>query len=148
MSLIDTLIAFFEQDDWQYEQGVAGGLLTAFKGENGQWTCQVGVLEDRQQVVFLSICPLEAPPDHRHAVSEFIQRANYGLFVGHFEMDFDSGRVQCRTGIDVEGSALTIPLVRNLVYLNVVLMDKYLPGLTLMINGQGSPAAAIRAIEG
>ncbi|HVU14417.1 MAG TPA: YbjN domain-containing protein, partial [Phototrophicaceae bacterium] len=144
----DTVITFLDQDGWPYEQEVEGGLRTAFGGKNGRWECYIGVSESRQQITVLSICPLEAPPELHAAVAEFLHRANYGLLVGNFELDFNSGRVQCRTGIDVQGGTLTTALVKNLLYLNVLLMDRYLPGITAVIDDGAAPLNAIHQVEG
>jgi len=76
-------------------------------------------------------------------------RANFGLFIGNFELDFDSGTMQYRTSIDVEGQeeALSSLVIKHLVYQNVLTMDKYLPGLAAVLDGSSSPAAAVRLIE-
>jgi len=43
----------------------------------------------------------------RGAVAEFINRANYGIIIGNFEMDFADGEIRYKTSIDVQGDKLT-----------------------------------------
>ena len=81
-------------------------------------------------------------------MAEFITRANYGMIVGSFEMDYGDGEVRYKTSIDVEGDRLSLGLVRQLVYINVLMMDRYLPGIMKVAYGDVDPAAAIDSIEG
>jgi hypothetical protein len=90
---------------------------------------------------------MTAPADKRSAMAEFLPRANYGLTIGNFEMDFDSGEIHYKTGIDVEGDRLSTALVRQLVYANVAIVDRYLPGIMAVIYGNVSPMEAIAQIE-
>ena len=78
-------------------------------------------------------------------------RANYGLIIGNFEMDFSDGEVRYKTSIDVEDEdeddRLSVALIKNLVYANVLTMDRYLPGVMSIIYGDVSPAQAIAQME-
>jgi len=94
-----------------------------------------------------SICPIRAPEDKRPAVAEFLTRANYGLLIGNFEMDFEDGEIRYKTSIDVEGDRLSPALLRQLTYANVVTMDRYLPGIMSVIYGNVTPVEAIAQIE-
>ena len=60
----------------------------------------------------------------------------------------DERRVQFRTSIDVEDDedGLSRQILRNLVYQNVLTMERYLPGLRDVMGG-ASPAEAIARAE-
>ncbi len=81
-------------------------------------------------------------------MAEFLTRANYGLVIGNFEMDFGDGEVRYKTSIDVEGDRLTSALIKQMVYINVLMMDRYLPGIMKVAFGNADPARAIAEIEG
>lgn len=81
-------------------------------------------------------------------MAEYLTRANYGLVLGNFEMDFRDGEVRYKTSIDVEGAEIVPGLIRNLVYANVITMDRYLPGLLSVIYGNLTPHEAITQVEG
>ncbi|MBC7340390.1 MAG: YbjN domain-containing protein [Firmicutes bacterium] len=98
--------------------------------------------------MFYSVCPVNVPEGKRLAVAEYLTRANYGLVIGNFEMDFRDGEVRYKTSIDVEGAEIAPALVRNLVYANVITMDRYLPGLLGVIYGNLTPEQAIAQVEG
>ncbi len=147
--LLDTIARFFQEDDWPYQQLEGRTVLrTGFAGQNGQWRCYAQALEDRYQFVFYSVLPVKAPAEKRQAIAEFLTRANYGMLIGNFEMDFSDGEIRYKTSIDVEGDELTAPLLKQLLYANVLTMDRYWPGIMEVLYGDTSPADAIAAIEG
>lgn len=55
---------------------------------------------------------MNVPEDRRLALAEFLTRANYGLFIGNFEMDWQDGEVRYKTSIDVAGDRLSTALVQ------------------------------------
>lgn len=147
-SIVDIVIKFFTDDDWSFAK-VQGEptLRMLFQGKNGKWTCYARTRVEQSQFVFYSICPIKVPKPKRRALGEFIARANYGMIIGNFELDFTDGEVRYKTSIDVEGSIITFPLLKRLVYTNVMMMDNYLPGITSVIKGEASPEDAIAQIE-
>ncbi|MEQ9668817.1 YbjN domain-containing protein [Coleofasciculus sp. G2-EDA-02] len=139
------MVNFFKQDDWSFYQIKGQPVLQmGFQGKNGQWTCYARARENEQQFVFYSICPVTVPKSKRRALAEFIARANYGMIIGNFELDFAEGEIAYKTSIDVEGSTLTFPQMKRLVDTNVAMMDQYLPGIKSVIQGDASPEEAIR----
>lgn len=147
--LFDIVTAFFAADNWPiYNSEDTTDLQLAFQGNNGQWSCYAKVNEARREFMFYSLCPVTAPADKRLAMAEFLTRANYGLTIGNFEMDFDIGEIHYKTSIDVEGDRLSMALVRQLVYANVMIVDQYLPGIMAVIYGNVSPIEAIAKVEG
>lgn len=147
--IFNTLIEFFEEDDWDFTWVEGLSVLNVdFSGKYGTWTCYAQARELQQQFVFYSVCPVKAPEDRRHAIAEFITRANYGLILGNFELDYGDGEIRYKTSVDVEGSTLTHAMIRQMVYANVLIMDRYLPGIMNVIYGSQSPADAIRSVEG
>jgi hypothetical protein len=143
------IVNFFTEDDWPYTK-IKGEpvLLTAFQGENGKWNCSAKVREEQEQFVFYSICPINAPENKRIAIAEFLTRANSGMIIGNFELDFADGEIRYKTSIDVTRDSLSSELVKQLVYANVRMMDEYLPGIKSVIDGDVSPEDAIAQIEG
>ena len=148
-STFETVVDFFESDDWPIElldQGTA--FTTAFKGESARWMCMGRVREEHSQFIFYSVCPVLVPENRRSEISEFINRANFGMLIGNFELDYTDGEIRYKTSIDSEGGELTKPIIRQLVVANVLMMDRYLPGVMAVAFGGASPTQAIMGIEG
>ncbi|MGF1505804.1 MAG: YbjN domain-containing protein [Anaerolineae bacterium] len=147
--LYDVVQAYFEVDNWRYcRVGEAPTLMLDISGRNGHFTCYARVREEEYQVIFYAVCPVNAPENKRHGISEFISRANFGLVIGNFEMDFDNGEIRYKTSIDVEGGELTPPLMRNMVLVTISMMDRYLPGILHVIYGNKLPEDAVNLVEG
>jgi hypothetical protein len=88
------------------------------------------------------------PETKNLAIAEFIARANFGMIIGNFELDFTDGEIRYKTSIDVEGANLTFLQIKRLVYANVMMMDQYLPGIMSLLDSDVSPKDAIAQIEG
>jgi hypothetical protein len=147
-NIFEEMINFFTADDWPFVQ-LSGqpALQISFQGENGKWNCYARARDEQQQFVFYSICPVNAPEEKRISVAEFLTRANSGMMIGNFELDFNDGEISYKTSIDVEGDRLSTALIKRLVYANVMMMDEYLPGIFSVVYGNVSPADAIAQIE-
>jgi hypothetical protein len=147
-SIYTTVIQFFTEDDWSFTKIQGEPLLQIlFQGEITQWTCYAKIKEEQQQFLFYTLCPIIPPANHRPALAEFITRANYGMTIGNFELDYTDGEIRYKTSIDVENDRLTPALIQTLVYTNITMMDQYLPGIQAILDHKMTPAEAIQAIE-
>jgi hypothetical protein len=147
--IFEEMVNFFKEDDWPFVQIEGKPILQMlFQGENGKWTCYARARVEQEQFIFYSVCPVNAPENKRLAVAEFLTRANSGMIIGNFELDFADGEIRYKTSIDVEGNSLSSALIKRLVYANVTMMDEYLPGIMSVIYADVSPVQAIAQIEG
>lgn len=147
--ILKTIEQFLKNDNWPYNL-VNGRAVykTGFEGKNGQFTCYAQERTEQQQFVFYSIFPVRAPDTQMTQVAEFITRANYGMIIGNFEMDYGDGEIRYKTSVDLEDSSVEEPIIRHMVYANVLTMDKYFPGLMRVLYGGIEPVDAIIEIEG
>jgi len=149
--VFDTMVQFFKEDEWNYRQ-LEGKpvLIMGFKGDNGTWQCYAQAREEQSQFVFYSVPSTNVPTEKRPAVAEFLTRANYGMVMGNFELDYSDGQVRFKTSLDVKDNEdrLCTGLIKRLVYINVLMMDKYLPGIMSILYAGTSPSEAIAKIEG
>lgn len=111
------------------------------------WTVSVETRERLQQLMFYSTLGFEVPDARRAAVAEFITRANSGLIIGNFEMNFHDGVVRFKTSVDVEGTEVTAALCKPLLEANVAMMTTYVPGLRAVALEDEEPVRAIDRIE-
>ena len=145
-TVADAVNAYFASEDWPVAETDAGVLETAFEGSATVWPVRIHVFEEDVRAVFVSAFPAVVPDEHRAAVGEFCNRANFGLAIGNFELDVDGGEVRFRTSVDAEGLEPTPELVCNAVVANVLTMDRYVTGLLAVLNGT-DPADAIEDCE-
>ncbi len=147
--ILDLVGRFLEEDDWPVSP-IEGRTVykTGFEGKNGQFTCYAQERTEQEQFVFYSIFPVHTPENKTNEVAEFITRANYGMIIGNFELDYTDGEIRYKTSLDVEDVELSEPLIRHMVYANVLTMDKYFPGLMRVLYAGIAPLDAIEEVEG
>jgi hypothetical protein len=142
--IFNVLVEFFEEDEWDFQWMEGMSVLTmGFSGKNGKWQCFAQAREQQQQFVFYSVLPVNVPKEKRLKVAEFITRVNYGLVMGNFEMDFEDGEVRYKTSIDVEGAELSPAMIRQIVYSNIIITDRYLTSLMRVSFSDTTPEEAI-----
>jgi hypothetical protein len=146
--IFNALIEFFEEDEWDFQwvQGLPV-LSLGFDGKHGKWQCVAQAREAQQQFVFYSIMPISVPEDKRAKMAEFLTRVNYGMVIGNFEMDYDDGEIRYKTSIDVEGVEISPALIRQVVYGNVIITDRYYNGIMRIIYGTQSPLEVLEEVE-
>jgi hypothetical protein len=143
-----TLSEFLRDDGWHPQQMEDKTIFRVyFSGSNGDLRCYAQIRVDLEQFLFYVIAPIKAPEEMRHAVAEYVTRANFGLRIGNFELDYNDGEVRYKSSLDFENADLTPPLIKNTIYPAVQTMDFYLPGLLSVMYGNKTPEAAIAEIE-
>jgi hypothetical protein len=132
----ETARRYFAEREWNVQEGNGGALLAFdYTGESGQWQCYAQIDDEDNFFTFYSEAPFIASSERRVAVAEYITRANYGLQVGNFELDYDTGVIRYKTGLDTHGISFDRALVAGLVEPNLTLLDYHLPGLQAVIAG-------------
>ena len=148
-SIFDVVHKYFGDSQWVTTQFTGKPILRfSHVGKNGSWVCIAHARESEERFVFYSIGITGMLEAKRLAMAEFITRANFGLIIGNFEMDLNDGEVRFKTSIDVDGDRLSAALLKQLVDVNLEMMDKYLPGMLAVIDTDTSPADAVMGVEG
>ncbi len=144
--MFDQVLAWMEEDGWP-TQLIDGrtAVRTRVSDADDSWEAVAIVYENRHELIVYAQCG-NSPDDRKAAVAEYITRANYGLPLGNFEMDYSDGEVRYKTGIDVEGGDISPHLIHNVFYANASTTGKYIPGLRTVFEG-ADPAEAVRLIE-
>ncbi len=148
-SLFEAVQAFFVAKGWETKERDDGTLRMRYEsGKNANWTCVPRVREEHGQVMFLSIMPGTVPPSMRSAIAEYIARANFGLVVGNFELDFGDGELRFRTSLDLgpdgHERAAFARLFDLAIKANLQSLDRHVPNLLDVVGGI-EPADALAA---
>ena len=146
--LRNTIIEFFRRENWSFTITRNPSILrVACEGKSGKWFCYAKIDEIDQRFIFYSVSPYQASPEKLVAVAEYTSRANYGMTIGNFELDFADGEIRYKTSIDFQDSQASFGAIAQLVYTNISMMERYLPGILLVIEEDIEPNQAIEAIE-
>src|SRR5262245_4344882 len=148
VGIFSRLIDYMQEEGWNFDILEGETVLRFhFKGSAGRLICYADVDEEKQWLTFYSYLPVNAPDDRLMDVAEFVCRANRGMRIGNFELDFDDGEVRYKTSIDIEGGELTSKMIENLLRANLSTMNRYFKGLMELIYGHGDAEELIRQIE-
>lgn len=146
-TLRNAVIEFLRSENWQYTVTENPAILRMMcQGKNGQWRCYAQIKENERQFIFYSVCPIATPTEKLKAIAEYIARANYGMAIGNFELDFKDGEIRFRTSMQAQDNQLSLDSIEHLVYTNAAMMDRYLPGI-IAVTEDIEPKEAIKAIE-
>lgn len=144
----EVVIDFLEQEGYVYNEINPNVIHLGFQGKSCSWQVYLQVRPVQYQLVIYSVSPINAPVAQIERVMEFITRANYGMIMGNFELDYSDGEIRYKTSLDVENDELSVELIRNIFAANVLIMDRYMQGVLSVIYGKLDPKAAIQKLEG
>jgi len=100
-----------------------------------------------QRFVFYVNFGATAPAARRDEVARFITRANWGLTIGNFEMDYDDGQMRFKSSVDFGDVELSETLIRNAILAAMNAVEAYADALLeVALRGQ-SAEQATRAIS-
>lgn len=149
LDAFDLLSSYLDEDEW-FPRRIEGkyAYSMSYSGKNGDLRCYAIIRVDLEEFLFYAVAPVKVPEEVRMSIAEYITRANYGLRIGNFELDYSDGEVRYKSSLDFEGQTLTSDLIRNAIYPAVHTMDRYLPGLLRVSFGGATPHEAIEEVEG
>jgi hypothetical protein len=143
---LEQVVELFRAKDWKFEVDEESDLVrTGIEGDNGHWQVMAIASDEDDAVLMLSLFPQKCPAHRRARCAELLTRINYGMMMGCFEMDYDSGKVHFKTTLPFARGDLNVALLDNMVMLNLARMDWFLPAIMSVIYAGISPAQALAA---
>ena len=146
--LMSSVQTYLDSQNWHYQVEAEKGIFRFGMNLRSKISqCRVIVHAQDDCIQAFAVAPLNASEENRPMVAEYITRANYGLKVGKFEMDYSDGEVRyqtilvCSTGIPAQKD------IERIVDLSFMMMDRYGNGLIKAIMGIGDPKADIEEAE-
>lgn len=149
--ILDALMQHCEEEGWRYDPVPdRPAIRLSFSGKHGRWVTygseRAPSGAPRQAIVY-SVSSVNVPEDRRAEVAEYLTRANYGMVVGNFEMDYSDGEVRYKTVHDIGEGELDPRALRPLFGENLRTFDRYFPGLMALLYGGLSAEAAVTKVE-
>lgn len=108
--------------------------------------CTVAFLATDTDVEALAFSPITAAEEYRALTAEFMMRANYGMKLGAFELDFRDGEVRFKSTLSAVSSVPSPQDVARILSMPVIMMERYGEGLVKCMLGLGNPAEEIEKI--
>lgn len=123
------------------------GFALAFEADGPPVSGSAYVLQDEEKFLFyLDFLP-EVPVPRVPQVIEFVARANFGITVGNFEVDYQGRSVRYKSSIDFQGTELEPVLIRNAILGAMDGVETYAEALLEVMAGSKSAQEAIERAE-
>ena len=126
----------------------ADGYRVTLRDDGIDKTGYAHVFADSRVFMFRIVFPWRVPADRVADVTNFLTRANNGLFIGNFELDLDEGGVKFKTYVDYRDSNLEGVQVRNAILGAMETYESYAPALLAVLREEASVEAALQSVEG
>ena len=91
--------------------------------------------------------PVYVPEGCKAAIAEALTRANSGLKVGKFEMNYDKGEVRFQAAHILADNELDDQTIQRLLGHTMNMLNVYLPAVLSVIYGNETPKEAVRQVE-
>lgn len=151
MNIVNAVNDFLKEDDWHFSFDETRGIFRfglGLKGKLKKLHYIVDIKEDEYLVYAIS--PLGADEEDAKMMAnmaEFICRANYGLKMGNFELDFDDGEVRFKVHVLCKGVTPTAEMIKRSIYCPATMFDHYGSGIVDIIFNDTSGKAAVEKCE-
>lgn len=107
----------------------------------------LAVISGQEQFVFYLNFGFTAAPELRDPCAQFIARANWGLTIGNFEMDYSDGQLRFKSSVAFTGTELTETLIRNAIRTAMNAVEAYADGLAAIVMRGETAAAAWAQVD-
>jgi hypothetical protein len=137
--LLAALVSFLESDGWPLSviDPELSCVQTRFAGSTHEWSCWGRTFEPQGQVVFDSVLPVQVASERQAGVAVLLLRVNATMLTGAFAVDPDVGTIRFRTSVFLPDGAPLIPAIsKGLVYANVLSVERCLPAVAAVANGE------------
>lgn len=139
---------YLDADDWNYQLDEQKELIRMNLTLNNKMK-KVSIiidLRDDKYLVFMSY-PLGADKEDRVTMSDLLNRINYTLMFGCFEMDNSDGEVRFRLAVDCEDSLPSREIVKNSIMRAAASCQKYGNAIVQVVMGMATAEEAFNSTK-
>lgn len=142
------IIKFLDHDDWKYrldedKEIIKSGLSLKNKMKKVDIVFD---LRDDKFFIYMTY-PMCAGEDERPEVLRLINRINYGIMFGNFEMDERDGEIRFRYAVDCDNCLPSQEVIRHGIYRSAATVEKYGDALIMVIMGFSKALDAYKAAQ-
>jgi hypothetical protein len=147
-SLLERVKRALVEMEWKFgEDAERNTLLTGYGGRHGTSLCVVQVHPTCPLIAVYTHVQCRVPEEKRATMMEYLTRANYGLWMGNFELDLRDGEIRYKTDLHLADGELTAEMLAAQLRINGDTLDRYLPGIMSVLWNDVSAEDAIGLTE-
>jgi len=147
--MIKELAGYLEQDGMRFTlRDDEPAIEAAFRLKSLSVDVRLLAADAPLRLCALVALPLIVPEDRRPAMAEAVTRANYGMWLGNFDLGMSDGRLGFRIAIPVADGTLTLEQFRYLIGIALSTVDRYHRAFCRLVYADDlSPAEVIAEVE-
>jgi hypothetical protein len=143
---VDQFSAYLDRGSIRYDHDEERGLFRmAFDGKHGD--IRVLIIVEESMIQVFTHPANKVPENYRQSIAEAITRANYGLKLGNFEMDYEDGELRYQVALPIDGELPVDDVLDHILYVGGAMVDRYIPAFLSIIYGNEDVKLAIDAAE-
>lgn len=149
--IAEAINSYLVNDDWKFEFDQEFGVfrfdLTIKEKIN---TLQYLIIVSENEYNIYATMPIKAStndPEQMKKISEFINRANYGLRDGNFEIDFHDGSIRYKCYANCRGILPSTEIIRKTIHCPAAMFRRYTKGILQIFFGDMSAEDAVALCE-
>ncbi|MEH2395776.1 MAG: hypothetical protein V7K21_30430 [Nostoc sp.] len=145
--MFDRLVGFYKRYGWPMEQVPDNTILTIrYSGDIALWDFIASSDEPTQTITMFARVPEVCPPELFKTMSEFLERANFGMTYGAWVMDRRDGEIRYRVGADVGNLAINDEFLESLTLYTNLTMNHYLKAIFAILKEGASAQATFNLV--
>jgi hypothetical protein len=141
--LIANVTVVFDNFKWRWQLIGTQCVCSAVRGEHASYGVCFRAGDDPPALYCTVELPMPVPENQRARAVDYLNRVNWVLHFGNFELDPRDGQMRFRAMIDVTGATMVPELVGRTVASALSLCERYFPGLMGVVFGGVEPADAL-----
>lgn len=150
VTFLNEIESWLKKNRWTYRKRREAGIIEMDMSLQCELNhCQVIVWMKDDDCFVMGRVPLQVEKDARTRVGEYLCRVNYGLFSGHFDLNYDDGEIRYKAFLkkDETDQEQRRKNMEEALVCPAVMFDMYGPGLLEVWRGERTPAEVMENIN-
>lgn len=147
--LLNEIESWLQDNGWKYKKRQEAEILEMdVKLQCGLEQCRVIVWMTEEYCVVVGRTPVKVEEEARGRIGEYVCRANYSMYDGHFDFNYDDGELRYKTILPQTINAGSRPeMIEEMLMRPAVMLDTYGPGFLKVWKQEEEPAEVIKDID-
>lgn len=145
--IFNRLVSFYENYGWSMQQVPNNTILSIrYGGDIAQWDFIATSNEDNKIITMFARVPKACPSEVFATMSEFLERANFGMTHGAWVMDRRDGEIRYRVGVDVGKLEISDAFLEDMTLYTNLTLNYYLEAILSIIEEGASAQEAFQMV--
>lgn len=135
-AICDQIERFLKEDDWKYQLDTQKELIKmgmSLSSKMKHADIMIDLREDKYFVYYT--CPLNTGEDERAEMRELLNRINYSIMFGNFEMDERDGEIRFRYAVDCQDALPSQEVIKGSLYRPLLTLKRYGDAIVQVLMG-------------